>query len=379
MIVGISTSVVGRGKTGIAQYLFGLVRALAAHPEHRYVLFVLEGDAPLFEFARDYATVALVPERFRPPWRDILWHQIRLPRLARSLGVDAIHTPSYRRMIWSRSRIRVATIHDLAPCMLSHKYNAPRMFYARVVARQLARRQDQIIAVSQQTVSDIRRFFAPPPNRLSCVLNGIDHSRFHPTAREREPFLLYVARLEHPAKNHCRLIAAFNQFKAETKSNWKLVLAGSDWQDAEVIHRAAAQSPFARDIRLPGFVRDAELPEMYRAASAFIYPSLYEGFGLPPIEAMACGCPVIASDRGALGEVLGGAAQIIDPENVNAIAGAIARFWREPGLRASAAAAGLRRAADFDWAKTAAATLQVYERAASGTLQRRDASDKIAV
>ncbi len=152
-------------------------------------------------------------------------------------------------MIWTRSVARVATIHDLAPCAMSKKYNWPRMFYARVVARMLAWRQDGVIAVSRQTERDIAAYFGLRGARVACVPNGIDHERFHVTSTEREPFLLYVARLEHPAKNHCRLIAAFDRFKAETKSDWKLVLAGSDWQDAGAIHAAARRAKFAADIR----------------------------------------------------------------------------------------------------------------------------------
>lgn len=370
MNVGITTSVIGRGKTGIAQYLFGLLRALPAHPEHRYVLFVLEEDAPLFSFAREWAEIERVPERYREPKRDIWWHQSELPRAARRLGLDALHIPSYRRMIWSRRVPRVATIHDLAPCELAGKYNWPRMFYARVVARTLARRQDEIIAVSGRTARDIARHYGLGAERVTRIFNGIDHTRFRPGSAPREPFFLYVARLEHPAKNHVRLIEAFTRFRTRTTAQWKLKFAGSDWQNAGAIHEAARRSPFAKEIEFLGFVPDADLPALYQRASVFIYPSLYEGFGLPPLEAMACGCPVICSDRGSLGEVTGQAALIIDPEKVNNMAAAMAVLWREPEERQRLVEAGLRRAAEFDWAKTAAATVRVYERA----LERRRAA-----
>jgi glycosyltransferase involved in cell wall biosynthesis len=178
-----------------------------------------------------------------------------------------------------------------------------------------------------------------------------------------QPFFLYVARLEHPAKNHVRLVSAFDEFKQATRSNWQLVLGGSDWHGAEAIHAAIRQSPFARDIRRLGFVPDAALPELYRAADAFVYPSLYEGFGMPPLEAMACGCPSICSRRGSLGEIAGPAAAIVDPEDIHAMAGQLAALvgdadWRE-GLRRT----GLARAKTFDWRRTATETLKIYERA----------------
>src|SRR5690606_26012747 len=139
---------------------------------------------------------------------------------------------------------------------------------------------------------------------------------------------LYVARLEHPGKNHARLIAAFNRFKTEWPSPWQLVLCGSDWHGAGVIHDLVARSPFAPDIRCPGFVAPDDLPAWYRAATVMIYPSLFEGFGLPPLEAMACGCPVLASAGGAVGEVCGDAAARANPEDVGDLTRQMGRLAR---------------------------------------------------
>jgi len=174
-----------------------------------------------------------------------------------------------------------------------------------------------IIAISQYTARDIEKFFGLPGERIAVIHNGLDHERFHPGSREQaiiyaanrfgldRPFFLYVSRLEHPGKNHVRLISAFEDFKTTFQCNWQLALAGGDWHGAQIIHEAIRNSKFANDIRCLGFVPDGQLPELYRAADVFVYPSLHEGFGLPPIEAMACGCPVIASTRGALAEVIG--------------------------------------------------------------------------
>jgi glycosyltransferase involved in cell wall biosynthesis len=246
------------------------------------------------------------------------------------------------------------------------------MFYGRVIARRLAHCQDTILAVSQTTADDIVRFFGVSPERVTVIPNGVDHARFFPAARDcaprqlleqhgvNQPFFLYVSRLEHPAKNHVRLIEAFDQFKAATNSPWQLVLGGSDWHGAETIHARIAASPFARDIRRLGFVPPEDLAMWYRAASVFVYPSLFEGFGLPPIEAMACGCPVLCSRRGALGEVVGHAAVIVDPEDVAVTRDQLARLASDESLRTKLRAAGLARARQFDWARTASATLNAY-------------------
>ncbi|MFN7137790.1 MAG: glycosyltransferase family 4 protein [Limisphaerales bacterium] len=378
MKLGISTSVVQRGKTGIAQYLFGLIRAFQRHTdEHEFVLFVLKEDLPLFDFAASYTRIIEVPEVHRPAVKNILWHQSHLPKLAAQHQLDVLHIPSYRRMLWPRPCALVSTIHDLAPFHVSDKYDWKRMLYGKVVVKRLAHRQQEIIAISQNTGRDIQRFFGVPPEKISVIHNGIDHDRFTPASTEaarhlvaekhalRAPFFLYVARLEHPAKNHVRLIEAFERFKEQTGSDWQLVFGGSDWHGAEEIHNRIRQSPVANHIRSLGFV-PAELPSLYRAASCFIYPSLFEGFGMPPIEAMACGCPVISSSRGSLEEVVGDAAIIIDPENVTQMSDQMKSLASDNGLRERLRNKGLEHAQRFTWARAAEETLRIYAQAATG-------------
>jgi len=373
MKVGLSTSVIQHGQSGVAQYVFALVAALLRHPARPdLTLFVLEEDVPLFHFARENSRIVPVSERVRSPVKNILWHQTVLPLLARDHRLDILHVPSYRRMLWPRPCALVTTIHDLAPFHVAGKYDWKRMFYGRVVARSLAHRQDRIIAVSQNTGTDIQNFFRVPAEKVSVIHNGLDHTRFAADSTEaakqfvtqrlglREPFFLYVARLEHPGKNHVRLIEAFNRFKAETRSEWQLVFGGSNWHGAPAIHAAIGQSPFRSDIRCLGFVENDALPMLYRAATVFVYPSLFEGFGFPPLEAMACGCPVLCSTRGALGEVVGDAAATVNPDDVTALTTQLAALARDPGLRAKLRAAGLDRARRFDWQRTASRTLEVY-------------------
>jgi glycosyltransferase involved in cell wall biosynthesis len=376
MNIGFSTSVVQRGRSGVAQYVFALLRAFRSQASgHRFTLFVLEQDRALFDFAADHMDIVPVPERYRPPVADIAWHQTQLPALAAELALDVLHVPSYRRMLWQAPCARVTTIHDLAAFHVAGKYDWARMFYGRVVARKLAQRQDGIIAVSRTTARDLDKYFELDPDKVAVVANGLDHDRFRPApaaeaqawAAERgveRPFFLYVSRLEHPGKNHVRLIEAFNRFKTRTGSDWQLVLGGSDWHGAEVIHRAVDQSPHAADIRRLGFVKDADLPRWYQAAGAFVYPSLFEGFGFPPLEAMACGCPVACSPRGALAETVGEAAAIFDPEDIEGLEWELTRLATDGTWRATLRAVGLKHAANYQWNKTAAATLGAYVRAA---------------
>ena len=375
MKVGFSTSVIQRGKTGIAQYVFALVRALQEQPgDCRLTLFVLEEDLPLFDFARASATLVPVSECHRPAVKNILWHQAVLPGLVRQHQLDLLHIPSYRRLLWQKPCPLVATIHDLAPFHLKKKYDPARQFYGQVVVRRLAHRQDAIIAISRNTANDIVRFFGVPESRIQVIHNGLEHDRFFPGpkdaarawARDRfgldVPFFLYVARLEHPAKNHWRLIEAFNRFKQGTQSKWKLVFAGSDWHGAEEIHRAIAASPSKNEIHSLGFVTDADLPQLYQAAEVFVYPSMYEGFGMPPVEAMASGCPVISSDRGSLGEVVGDAARLVNPESVEDLEKALKELATSEDARQNYRKKGLVQAGRFNWQITARETLAVYQR-----------------
>ena len=378
MKIALSTSVIQRGKTGVAQYVFALVKALLPSAEqHEFHLLTLEEDLPLFAFTAGRMRLVPVPERFRPALKNVLWHQTDLPRWLRRESIDVLHVHSYRRMPWQVPCAKVATIHDLAPFHVAGKYDFARMFYGRVVVRRLARRQDQVIAISENTARDIRQFFQVREDRLCVVHNGIDHDRFCPAdsaqaktvAAQRwgldQPFFLYVSRLEHPAKNHVRLIEAFSAFKTATGSPWLLALGGSDWHGAEHIHAAATASPFARDIRFLGFVPDDILPTLYRAAETMVYPSLFEGFGFPPIEAMACGCPVISSTRGSLQEVVADAAEIVDPDQVPSMTAALCRLATDNVRRAQLREAGFQNARRFNWTDNARQVLAIYERVAN--------------
>jgi glycosyltransferase involved in cell wall biosynthesis len=364
------------GRSGVAQYVFSLVRELIRSGRVDLTVFALEQELPLFDFAKDGCRLVAVPEAAGPAVKNILWHQLKLPGLAGRLKLDVLHVPSYRRLVFQAPCARVGTIHDLAPFHVKGKYDFARMFYGRVVVKTLARRQDELIAVSHCTARDIERFFGVSQAAQQVIHNGIDHERFFPGdavaarawAEEKhgldEPFFLFVSRLEHPGKNHVRLIGAFTAFKQATGSTWKLALGGGDWHGAGAIKAAAAASPFASDINFLGFVPDADLPDLYRASRAMVYPSLFEGFGLPPIEAMACATPVISSTRGALEEVVADAALTIDPESVDGLAAALIRFSTEPALALELTRKGLANAARFHWKHTAAAVADVYAKAA---------------
>lgn len=375
MKVGLTATMIQGGRSGVAQYVFSLVRELMHDPRVELSLFVLEQERQHFAFAQKNCRLISVPASASSPISNILWHQIQLPKIASQLQLDLIHVPSYRRLVFRAPCPTIGTIHDLAPFHIKGKYDLARMFYGRVIVKALARAQSEIIAISQSTAKDIERFFGIPQSQLHLIPNGIDHQRFHPgdraesinwmrhTHQIHHPFFLYVSRLEHPGKNHVRLIQAFDAFKSATGLPDQLVLGGGDWHGAETIRAAAASAIHAKDILFLGFVPDADLPHLYRAARAMIYPSLFEGFGLPPVEAMACGTPVISSTRGALAEVVASSALVIDPENPQDMANAMNQIAADASLREYYQNRGLANAQRYHWSNTAQQVVEVYQKA----------------
>lgn len=368
--VALSTSVGQRGRSGVATYLFGLIDGIVrTSPDVRLTLFGLADDKPLFRPWLDRCDWEEVSEFWRPAVRDVFWHQVMLPRRLAKSGAQVVHIPSYRRVLAHGAVPQVLTIHDCASFRLNGKYDAARTLYTKRMVVPLARRVRELIAVSGTTANDITHFYGVKRDEIKVVWNGIDHSRFRPEAAAEapsldRPYFLYVARLEHPAKNHLGLIAAFEQLLAANPSlPHLLVLAGADWHGAETIHARIEASPVRARIVTPGFVKTEDLAGWYAGAEAMVYPSLFEGFGLPPIEAMACGCPVVCSARGSLAEVVGSAARIVNPDDATDIAAGMTDML-QPAEREVWRQRGLRRAARFDWREVGKHTATIYRRAA---------------
>ena len=174
---------------------------------------------------------------------------------------------------------------------------------------------------------------------------------------------MYTSRLEHPGKNHVQLIRAFAQLKRKEQIPHQLVLAGSDWGGAAIVHQEAAKSGVESDIVFTGFMPSKDLPTLCQAADIFVFPSLYEGFGLPILEAMSCGTPVACSNLSSMPEVAGDAAVLFDPHQTESIASAIGSIITGTGLAESLAARGIERAKQFSWSRTAARTLELIRQA----------------
>jgi glycosyltransferase involved in cell wall biosynthesis len=249
------------------------------------------------------------------------------------------------------------------------------MFYIMRVLPRMMRRLTRVISVSESTRRDLASFARVDPGRIRVIHNGADLDRFSPRDRDAAKaavadalglppdFLLYIARLEHPGKNHVRLLEAFAALKRDTDLPHKLVLVGSRWNGAELIEAKVGELGLQSEVVFPGFVPNETLADLYAAADVFVFPSLFEGFGIPVLEAMACGTPVCASNVSSLPEVVGEAGLLFDPNEPNEIADAMRRLLTDPSLRAGLVQRGLAQAGRFTWDDAAAAVLEELERA----------------
>ncbi|QHI68224.1 glycosyltransferase family 4 protein [Tichowtungia aerotolerans] len=375
MNIGFSAFVMQGGRSGVASYIRELIRTLQETDRtNRYDIMLPARETDLIELTAPNFQKSLYPGLIANPVANIAWHNCILPILGKRF--DLLHVPSYRRIPLMKRCPVVATVHDVATLTMDAKYDAARMFYNRRIVPAQIRNADEIITVSHYSKKDIVELVGVPEDKVTVIYSGINHAIFQPLEKEAAraklaetysidaPFIIYLSRLEHPAKNHVRLIEAFERYKADTDSAHKLVLPGADWNGADVIRQRAATSPVHHDIIFPGFVPLADLPAFYSACDLMAFPSLFEGFGFPIVEALACGAPVICSDTSSMSEIAGDVVPKFDPLSIDSIFQCLEKVLSD-GWSDEQRTAGLAYAQQFDWNKAAQKTLEIYEKAAS--------------
>ncbi len=303
-------------------------------------------------------------------WSAAGWNLLGRPAQDWFTGpVDVFHTSDLVPLPRRTGRI-VSTIYDLAPEILPAEHNPRLRRLHQLRNRDIARRSDVVVAISESTKKDVVRFLGVDPDRVEIVYGGVS-AAFHPRPAEEveearvrygldRPYLIFVGTIE-PRKNLVRLVRAFARLrKAGVDGEPMLVLAGRrGWRWEEVDHEIATLG-LERHVRQLGYVPEHDLPALLTGALALVYPSLYEGFGFPPLEAMACGTPAIASAVSSIPEVVDGAGVLVDPYREDAITDAIGSVLSDSALRAKLVEAGRRRAALFPWDRTGRALYGVY-------------------
>lgn len=365
-----------KGKSGISEYVREVLRELATQG-HELTLLAEPGEKlclgrETLDDGREKSscltsdvscqiTSISAPRWTRRPAFSMLWHLFLLPfwiRRHRHEFDGFVVCAANRRVCAWYPLPTTATVHDLANFHIPGKYSRSRMFYLAHVLPFFAKRAHRLVAVSGATKADMVKFWHCREEDVTVLYNGLS-TDVRATRRapddSRPGALLYISRIEHPGKNHVRLIEAYSRLPRTLVEAHPLVIAGADWKDAEAVHEAAAKSPYSDLIRFTGFVPTEDIEGLWSQTGFYVFPSLFEGFGLSLIEAMARGVPCACSNNGSLGEIAGDAAITFDPESVEAIADALVRLVSEPEPeRKARIARGLEWAKRFSWADHAA-------------------------
>jgi glycosyltransferase involved in cell wall biosynthesis len=361
------------GVGGSETYARGLLRAYAGGPDEITVLAgpgaapslrELEGGpvrvreiaAATLGTGRGGRAAGLLRGLARPPAEAV----------AAAEEADVLHLPLTVPIPRTRATPTVLTLFDLLHHDVQAMFPRAERGFRRVAYERAARRADRVVTVSEHSRERIAARLGIPRERIAAIVPGIDHARFHPgpaapAGVPEPPWVLYPAAL-WPHKNHARLLEALARVPGVS-----LVLTGATFDREAALRAKAAQLGVAERVHHLGFVPAGTLPELYRAASALVFPSLAEGFGQPVLEAMASGCPVAASNTGAVAEAAGDAALLFDPTDVSAIAAAITRAIGDADLRS----AGIEHARAYTWERAAAEHRAVYADAISSPSRRR--------
>ena len=345
---------------GIGRYTRNLLEGIGrVDHENQYVILTPDAYRPLVS-----------PPNFRyrrvrlSNFKKRYWEQVA-PLLVGPY--DLLHFPFDSCVAIKRGKL-VTTIHDVKPLLLSDgKRPWPwKGMFKRMMIPNPLEKIDHVVTISQCSKRDIMEKLGVPDNRISVIYQGVEFDRFcpNPSGNSERPdapsYILCVAGSD-PTKNIKSLIHAYSKFPNRLLNNYQLVLAG-DLQRDRMLCETIKQLGLENNVVMTGIVSDERLVRLYQEAAVFVFPSLYEGFGLPLLEAMACGCPVVSSNRSSIPEVVGDAGILIDPLDLTAMSQAIERVLTDSTLAERLRGAGLRQAKRFDWNQTARETVQLYQK-----------------
>ena len=362
MRIAVNTRFLLKGKIeGVGLFTHEVLKRLVQqHPEHEFLFFFDRPFDASFVYEKNVMPVVLFPPA-RHPLLFVWWFEWSVVRALKKYKADVLFSPDNFLSLGTSVKTVLAT-HDLAYLHLPNRSSFFYKKYYEIFSPRFNQRADHIVAVSHFTKKDIVEQYGISPNKISVACNGCREA-FRPLdkaerqkVREKhadgQPYFFYVGAI-HPRKNIHRLIKAFGHFKEKTKSPVKLLIAGRfAWQAGEV-KRAYEASVFQRDIHFLGYVPDAELPQLMASALACTYVSLFEGFGIPLLQAMNCDVPIITSNVSSMPEVAGKAALLVGPYSTEEIADAMQQIWQDGHLRSKLVANGQQQRQQFTWQRAA--------------------------
>ncbi len=375
MKIGIDTFSCDGGKSAVGAYLFNILKrvppsgALFELFGWEFDRFAYSESVPNFEFVSQCA----VNGRFS----NLAWHLSQYPAFAKKRGYDACFFPAaHKRLPYKSPCPSVGTVHDMAAFWGIREKKDPIGAAIRFVFPNILRKMDKIIAVSEFVRGELIEIAKVKEERIEVVPDGIDTSFFYPRPKNedsvvliqpfsfRQPYILYTSRIEDPIKNHVKLIEAFDIFKQRTHYPHKLVLAGTESRGAERVREAAARSSSKVDIFFTGHFPAKNLPELYAGADMVVIPSLYEGFGMGALEAMASGVPVACARAASLPEAADHAALYFDPEDAEDMADRLFMLATNRTVYRDCRTRGLERVKSFTWERCVERTLAILQETA---------------
>jgi glycosyltransferase involved in cell wall biosynthesis len=371
MHIGIDATALPPNPVGAGQYIIHLIRALARQPgEFEFTVFAQPTGRALLGI-RETPRLRLLEVAEKSPARRLLWEQLAFPRLIRQAGVDLLHALHYTMPLAYPGRC-VVTFHDMTFFLYPQLHTLSKRYFFRLFIHLSARRATALIADSESTRQDAIRLAGVPPHKITTVLLGVTEDfRPEPDPARRQAirqkydlpprFALFVGLME-PRKNLPTLLRAYARIAAQAPDHRLVIVGRKGWMYTEALRLVESLGLGAR-VHFTGYVAQEDLPLVYNLADVFVYPSFYEGFGLPVLEAMACGTPVITTNVSSMPEIAGEAGVLLPPGDDRQLAQALLDLLRDPARRRQLSEAGLQRAAAFTWDRTAAETLTVYRQA----------------
>lgn len=373
MRVGIS-GYVGNRLTGIGRVLICALQELAIqNPDSSYVIFK-NFDFNDYDSLKVFPNVEIVdvPYTKESGLKNILWHQWTFQRLLKKYNCDLAYIPNFTLLLW-KTVPTVVTIHDLIEYNVPDKFSKLRMFYRKAICDPLmAKRSDHILTVSQSSYNDIVKYLGVNPNKITLTLNATDKDFFkkYPQSEvesviesyglEYKNYLLFVGTIDYPGKNIKTVIEAFLKLRAKGQlENKKLVVIGKNGYNSDVIYDLVKASPFQSDVIFTGYLKDGDLPKFYAGAAVMLYLSLFEGFGLPVLEAMSCATPVICPNTSCFPEIVEELDVTVAPTDVEAVADKIMKILNDDDYREKLTEKCYEKSLKYSWKDSA----KIYQEA----------------
>ena len=373
MRIAIDATILSNENTGTGFYIINLIKGLGKIEDKnlQYYIFVKKDLVPdVVDIAGD--NFHIIDIDFKPRFLRVIWQFLFFPFTLRRLRIDVLHSPNYITPLYRLGFKIIVTIHDLTFCLMPEKYTITKRLFYKLLVPVFIKIADKVISVSENTKKDMIKLFKVPENKIYVTYESYPEYYTKPGRGEKSDevlnkfgikknFILFVGMIE-PRKNVLSLLKAF--YLVDDYIDLDLVVVGKKgwyYSDVEEFMEIIKGESLNNKIFFTGYVSEPELKYFYQSAYIFAYPSYYEGFGLPPLQAMACSIPVITSDVSSLPEVVGEAAIKIDPSNIQDIADAIKDIYRNSDLRNKLKAAGAAQALKFSLENFALNTIKVYE------------------